>query len=125
MKKESKKERDYQPELIERIKVRYLPGSTVLKNDPDYIQGIPDLAVLYGNKYALLEVKRSKEDSHQPNQDYYVDKFNKEAFSAFIYPENEEQVINDMVRYFKDEKTKVITVTANVTIDTDGKVTVK
>ena len=48
------------------------PGAIVLKNDPNYIQGIPDLTVFYQDKWATLEVKKSENASHQPNQDYYV-----------------------------------------------------
>ena len=91
------KESDYQGLLIKKIK-KLLPGAMVLKNDPDYIQGIPDLLVLYGNKWAALECKRSSKASHRPNQDYYVSKMNDMSFSAFIFPENEAEVLDALQR---------------------------
>ena len=90
-------ESKFQKTLINDIK-EILPGSIVLKNDPNYIQGIPDLTVFYKNKWATLEVKKTASASHQPNQDYYVDVMNKMSFSAFVYPENKEEVLNDLER---------------------------
>lgn len=101
-KKPLKKERDYQPELKDRIEKVYFPGSTVLKNDPDLKQGFPDLTVLFPNgKYALLETKRSEHESKQPNQEYYVEDHKKKGYASFIYPENEEQVIKEMKEYYE------------------------
>ena len=94
------KENEYQSQLIKRIK-RRLPNAIVLKNDPTYKQGIPDLTVLCGDKWATLEVKRSKNAPHRPNQDYYVEKMNKMAFSSFISPENEQEVLDAMERSFQ------------------------
>lgn len=73
-----------------------LPGAIILKNDPNYIQGIPDLTVFCDNKWATLEVKTGKRASHQPNQDYYVDLMNQMSFSAFIYPENKEEILDGL-----------------------------
>lgn len=88
-------ENKYQIGLIKRIQSRF-PGCMVLKNDPTYIQGIPDLLVLVNGKWAALECKKSCTSSHQPNQDYYVDYMNKMSFASFIFPENEESVLNAM-----------------------------
>lgn len=90
-----KLERDYQAKLIKSIKA-ILPGCMVLKNDPTYIQGIPDLTILYNNKWATLECKRSDKESHRPNQDYYVSIMDKMSFSRFICPENEKEVLNEL-----------------------------
>lgn len=89
----SKKENKFQAELIEDIE-SLLPGCLVLKNDPNYIQGMPDLTVLYKDRWAVLECKRSKSSSHQPNQDYYVDQLNGMSFASFIYPENRKDVLD-------------------------------
>ena len=94
------KESKFQSNLIQKIK-KLFPGSIVLKNDPTYIQGIPDLLVLYKDKWASLEVKRSAGASHRPNQDYYVNKMNEMSFSRFIFPENETEVLTDLARLFK------------------------
>lgn len=91
------KESKFQSDLIKEIKER-MPGAIVTKLDAKHIQGIPDLLILYNDKWATLEDKRSKDASHQPNQDYYVEKMNKMSFSAFIFPENKEEVLNDLQR---------------------------
>jgi hypothetical protein len=88
-------ESKFQRSLIDEIERRF-PGAMVLKNDPTYIQGVPDLLVLWNNKWAALEVKKNATASHQPNQDYYVNKMNDMSFSAFIYPENKEEILNAM-----------------------------
>lgn len=75
----------------------------VMKLDSGYLQGVPDLLVLNEGRWATLEVKKSNRASHQPNQDYYVDKMNKMSFSRFISPENEQEVISDMDIYLKGE----------------------
>ena len=93
-------ERDFQSYLIKRLK-KLFPGCIVLKNDPNYIQGVPDLIVLYNDKWAMLEVKKDSSASHQPNQDYYVDKLGKMSFAAFIFPENVEEVLNDLQQAFR------------------------
>lgn len=85
----------FQKGLIREIKQR-LPGCLVLKNDPNHIQGIPDLTVLYQDRWAFLEVKKSAKEAHQPNQDYYIEKANAVSFGAFIFPENKEHVLHDL-----------------------------
>ena len=95
-----KKESEFQHSLIEEIKTRF-PGAMVLKNDPNYIQGVPDLTILYGQRWALLECKRSADASRQPNQKYYVEKLNDMGFSSFIFPENKEAVLNAMEQSLK------------------------
>lgn len=94
-------ENKFQSKLIKEIKDRF-PGCIVIKNDSSYIQGIPDLLVLFRNKWAALEVKKSNTASHRPNQDYYVDKMNDMSYAAFIYPENKEEVLNGMARSFEN-----------------------
>ena len=65
--------------------------------------GIPDTLILSDYKWALLEFKKSHDASHQPNQDYYVNYFNSMGFSAFIYPENEDEVIDKLLLYFRGD----------------------
>ena len=95
------KESVFQNKLIEKIK-KELPGCIVMKNDSGYIQGIPDLTVVYKDKWATLECKRSKNESHQPNQDYYVELMNNMSFSSFIYPENKEEVLEELRRFLNE-----------------------
>lgn len=76
------------------------PGCIVLKNDPNYIQGIPDLSIFWNDKWAMLEVKKEADAPHQPNQDYYVNKANNMSFSRFIYPENKGEVLRELQQSF-------------------------
>jgi len=91
------KENSFQSYLIKRLKKEF-SGCMVLKNDASYIQGVPDILVLYGNRWAALECKRSKNSKHQPNQDYYIEKMSGMSFAAFVYPENVEEVLDDLQR---------------------------
>ncbi len=86
-------ENEYQRRLIEKIK-RLLPGCMVIKNDSGYRQGIPDLTVLFGPYWALLEVKASAKAKERPNQRYHVERLSDMGFAAFIYPENETEVLS-------------------------------
>ena len=95
----AKLEKDFQSKLIKELKERF-PGCIVMKTDPDYIQGIPDLLILHKNRWASLEVKRSANAKKRPNQDYYVGTMNEMSFSRFIYPENKEEVLNDLQQTF-------------------------
>ena len=98
-----KSEAAYQSELKKRIKQRW-PKCIVLKQDSQQLQGIPDLVLFFpehSEKYAMLEVKQSQTASHRPNQDYYVELFNKCSFAAFVYPENEAAVLNEIDDWLK------------------------
>ena len=95
------KESEFQKKLIREIEDRF-PGSIILKNDANYIQGFPDLLVLYQRHWAALECKRDSKASRQPNQKYYVEELNSMSYSSFIYPENKEVVLNEMARSFQD-----------------------
>ena len=100
----SKLESKYQKNLIDKVKTRY-PGCVALKNDSGYIQGFPDWTILYEDKWAVLEVKRERGASKQPNQEYYVDKLNNMGgFSRFVFPENEDEVLEDLDTLFKRKR---------------------
>lgn len=96
-------ERDFQKGLIKELKERF-PGCIVLKNDPNYIQGIPDLTVFYGDKWATLEVKKSAKESKRPNQEYYVEKMNDMSFSRIIFPENKEEVLDELQKALRPRR---------------------
>lgn len=100
MTKGSKLERDFQSNLIKDLKKLFV-GCIVMKLDSSYIQGIPDLLVLYKNKWATLECKKSANAKKQPNQEYYVGLMNKMSFSRFICPENKEEVLHELQQAFK------------------------
>ena len=94
------KENKFQADLKKELKSRF-PGCIVTKLDSADIQGIPDLLVLYKDKWAALEVKKSATASHRPNQDYYVEKMDNMSFSKFIYPENKEEVLDHLHQAFE------------------------
>lgn len=95
-----KLERNFQASLIRELKKRF-SGCIVTKLDSSHIQGIPDLLVLWGKHWAALEVKKSERAHHQPNQDYYVGLMDSMSFSRFIFPENKEEVLNELEQAFR------------------------
>jgi hypothetical protein len=92
-------ERDFQSKLIKELKVMF-EGCIILKNDSSYLQGVPDLLILYKDKWAMLEVKDTWYARRRPNQDYYIDLLDSMSFAAFICPENKEDILNDLQQSF-------------------------
>lgn len=90
-----RKENQFQSSLIKEIKQMF-PGCLVLKNDPTYLQGIPDLLILFEEKWAALECKRGSKAHARPNQDYYVSKMNGMSYASFVSPENKEDVLRGL-----------------------------
>lgn len=97
MARSSRLESGFQDKLRKDLEERF-PGSMIFKMEQK--QGIPDLLILYGDRWASLECKRSEKAAHRPNQDYYVEKMNGMSFSRFIYPENKEEVLNELQEAF-------------------------
>ncbi len=97
------RESDFQAQLIKELR-HLFPGCVILKNDTDYLQGIPDLLVLYETKWFALEVKSSENARQQQNQDYYIDLLNDMSFAAFIYPENQNEVLYDLQQAFQSHR---------------------
>ena len=93
-------ENRFKTKLINNLEKRF-SGCMVFHLDPNEIQGIPDLLVLYKDKWAALEGKKSSHKSETPNQSYYVDLMNEMSYASFIYPENEEDVLNELSQIFK------------------------
>lgn len=93
-------ERDFQKALIKEIKVKF-PGCVVVKNDEQYLQGIPDLTVFHKDRYAILEIKKSKTSTYRPNQKYYLDMFDKMSFARTVYPENKKEVMAELAYFFR------------------------
>jgi hypothetical protein len=93
------RELEYQRKLIKKIQ-RMFPDCWIMKNDPNQNQGVPDILILWNNQWAMLEIKISETAHSQPNQDYYIDRFNIMSFAAFINPQNEEQVLSDLQSAF-------------------------
>ena len=100
-------ERDYQSKLIRKLKKQF-PDAIILKNDPTYIQGIPDLLILHGDKWAALEVKNVTNAKLRPNQDYYISKMRSMGYAALICPENERSILNEVQRALEPGRTTCI-----------------
>lgn len=96
----AKLERDFQAKLIQELKAVF-PGCMVMKLDSGYIQGMPDLLILYQDKWAALECKKSALAKKQPNQEYYVRQMNEMSFARFICPENKEEIFYELQQTFE------------------------
>ena len=96
-------ENRFQSELIAELR-RLFRGCVILKNDPSYLQGFPDLTILYQDKWAVLECKKSASAPVQPNQRHYIDELGKMSYAAFIYPANREEILHELQRAFKIER---------------------
>lgn len=101
MARSSRLESGFQDRLIKTLEALF-PGCMVFKMDQ--IQGIPDLLVLYRDKWASLECKRSAKAKRQPNQEYYVGKMNEMSFSRFVSPENKEEVLYELQQIFESHQ---------------------
>ena len=96
-------ENRFKTKLVKEIE-NMLPGCIVLHIDPNEIQGMPDLLILYEDRWAALEGKKEEGANRRPNQDYYVDLMNKMSFAAFIFPENKEEVLNELFKTFRSDR---------------------
>jgi hypothetical protein len=93
-------ESEYQKKLIDKLQTLF-PGCLILKNDSGYRQGIPDLSIFHGARWAMLEVKASETSPYQPNQEYYLELLGGMSFASVIYPENEKDVLSALCQAFQ------------------------
>lgn len=96
-------ERKYQAELIKKIRRRF-PDCVILKNDSNYMQGVPDLILLWQDRWAMLEVKADEDSVEQPNQQWHVSRLDEMSYAAFVYPGNEEEVLDEIQRQFETRR---------------------
>lgn len=89
------KESEFQKGVKDKIKAKF-PDAIIRKQEGQ--QGFPDLLILHGKNWVALECKVSKNAHHQPNQDIYVNKLNDMSYASFIFPENEEEVLNEVFK---------------------------
>jgi hypothetical protein len=87
------RESRFERQLVDKLE-QLFPNCVILKNDSSYLQGVPDRLILHNDRWAMLEVKASATAPTQPNQPYYIDKLNEMSFAAFVYPENEQDVLD-------------------------------
>lgn len=92
-------ESKFKSDVLERIRSIF-EGCEILHNDSRARPGVPDTLILWEEHWAMLEFKKSPTAKKQPNQEYYVDFFDKMSFAAFIFPENEEEVIRELKEAF-------------------------
>lgn len=93
-------ERDYQKKLKDKLQARF-PDAIIFKTDPAAMQkqGFPDLLILRKDKWAALEVKADEKANHQPNQEDYINQIKYMGnYAAFIFPENEKEILNELER---------------------------
>lgn len=89
----------YQARLVKRLESQF-NGCVIMKNDPNYRQGFPDLLILFNDRWACLEVKAAENAPVRPNQTHWVQRLRDMSFSAFIYPENEFEVLKALSEFF-------------------------
>ena len=99
----AKRESKFQGEFIKTLR-RLFPDAIIVKGNADYLQGVPDILMLIGNTWAAFECKRSRDEEYRPNQRYYVGKMHDMSYAAFVYPENEDDVLNDLQRTFRPSR---------------------
>lgn len=88
-------ESQYQAGLVKKLR-KMFPTAVVLKNDPTYLQGVPDLLILFKDRWAMLEVKRSPDAPYEPNQEHYLSQLGAMSYASVINPVNEEEVLNEL-----------------------------
>ena len=98
-------EGNFKKNLINKIKKEF-PGCIVKKLEADYDNGVPDILILYKDKWATLEAKKdkgevTKERKNKLAQDYYVAKMNEMSYSSYVYPENQKEVLNALKVHFQ------------------------
>jgi hypothetical protein len=106
----------FKTKVINRLKEMF-PDCEIIKPDPSYIQGHPDLIILWGPYWASLEFKKSANANRQSNQDYYVQRLDGMSFAAFIYPENLEEVLDALEQAFKPPRRTRISKSKPVSLD--------
>lgn len=105
----------FQSEVIDDLEEMF-PGCIVIRLDPRFVdfymdgdrycQGVMDLLVMFGGRVATLEVKASLDAKRQPNQGYFIERFDRVAFAAFICPENKEEVLDGMATALRPRQSR-------------------
>lgn len=109
-------ENSFQAKFIKDLQT-LLPDAIIVKNDPNYIQGMPDLLILYKDRWAAVEVKKSRNAKKRPNQEYYVDLLNSMSYSSFVYPENRETVLDELQQALRPRRSTCISRRKQISLD--------
>lgn len=89
------RESQYQAELIRKLR-QLMPECFIIKLSTEFVQGLPDLLVLLGPRWGMLEVKANVDSPFRPNQEYYLEEFGTMSFASVIHPDNELEVIDEL-----------------------------
>lgn len=95
----TKLEAEFQAQLVKQFE-ELLPECVVLVKPGYYIQGFPDLMILYKNRWAALECKQSESSRYQPNQQWWIGELNEMGYAAMICPENCKEIIDEVLQSF-------------------------
>jgi hypothetical protein len=109
-------ESDFKRQVIEKLRNTF-PGCEIIRGDSSSQQGIPDHFILWGPYWASLEFKKSSASPHQSNQDYYIEKLDEMSFAAYIYPENEEEVLCALEQAFKPPRRTRVSESKPISLD--------
>ena len=93
----------FEKKLVEKLLARY-PGSYVIKNNPNYIQGFPDRLFLYKDFWAAFELKAFSGAKVQPNQAHYINELNNMSLAMFVNPENEEEFLHEIQHALRSKR---------------------
>lgn len=63
-------------------------------------RSMPDTLILGPQVWAALEFKRSEAAPRQPNQEYHIDRLSAKSYATFVYPENVEEVLDELEELF-------------------------
>jgi hypothetical protein len=88
-------ENSFKSKLVRDLRFMFTEA-IILKNDANYLQGVPDVLILYGNRWAVLECKDSFDSPYRVNQEYYIKIMNDMSFARMICPENKEEVLDEL-----------------------------
>ena len=114
MARSSRLESGFQDRLIKELKELF-SGCMVFKMDQ--VQGIPDVLILYRDKWASLDCKQFARARKQPNQEYYVGLMDEMSFSRFISPENKEEVLHELQQAFKPRRSARVSRRKQIPLD--------
>lgn len=64
--------------------------------DTSMYRSVPDTFIIAPYVWAALEFKRSEDAPQRPNQNHHIERLNRKGYASFVFPENVEEVLNDL-----------------------------